>query len=422
MDVQKKLDEIVETVGNARSMPMSASCVVNRAELLAMLEEVRAGPARFARPGPGAHRRPRAARRAGPPGGRADHRVGPRRARLADLRHRDRPAVPGRGGPDPRPRPAGRPRRSAPRPTSTSTASSPTSRSSSPRPSAPSTAAARSSSAAAKASTSRATRTRTPPSAAPTRRRCAAAPTTTSTPSSAPSRPCWPRPWRPSAGAARSCTAGSPPTTSARTWPPRTPRAPPAHQRRGLLGRPRRQLAEPEPRPAAGPAAGSPAQPPTPSSSRLRQQAAYGPAAQTADPYGYQEQAYAARRTRTATSSSPTATPTSSRATTPSRPRTTRTSSTAYLAQQAQRPAAAAAGAGRARRDQPLRHQHDRPGTAAPLRTGPLTRSGATGLGAERNVQYPGSSVARMSAIPAARNTAGRRPPELAQTRKQEKP
>ncbi|MFJ7193557.1 ATP synthase F0 subunit B [Streptomyces bacillaris] len=41
MDVQKKLDEIVETVGNARAMPMSASCVVNRAELLAMLEEVR---------------------------------------------------------------------------------------------------------------------------------------------------------------------------------------------------------------------------------------------------------------------------------------------------------------------------------------------------------------------------------------------
>ncbi|MDQ0845341.1 MULTISPECIES: cell division initiation protein [unclassified Streptomyces] len=41
MDVQKKLDEIVAAVGNARSMPMSASCVVNRAELLAMLEEVR---------------------------------------------------------------------------------------------------------------------------------------------------------------------------------------------------------------------------------------------------------------------------------------------------------------------------------------------------------------------------------------------
>ncbi|MFF5564963.1 ATP synthase F0 subunit B [Streptomyces sp. NPDC012623] len=41
MDVQKKLDEIVDTVGSARSMPMSASCVVNRAELLALLEEVR---------------------------------------------------------------------------------------------------------------------------------------------------------------------------------------------------------------------------------------------------------------------------------------------------------------------------------------------------------------------------------------------
>ncbi|MEU1802153.1 cell division initiation protein [Streptomyces sp. NPDC019937] len=42
MDVQKKLDEIVSAVGSARGMPMSASCVVNRAELLAMLEEVRA--------------------------------------------------------------------------------------------------------------------------------------------------------------------------------------------------------------------------------------------------------------------------------------------------------------------------------------------------------------------------------------------
>ncbi|KUL39822.1 cell division initiation protein [Streptomyces sp. NRRL F-4489] len=41
MDVQKKLDEIVAAVGSARSVPMSASCVVNRAELLAMLEDVR---------------------------------------------------------------------------------------------------------------------------------------------------------------------------------------------------------------------------------------------------------------------------------------------------------------------------------------------------------------------------------------------
>ncbi|MFJ3897697.1 ATP synthase F0 subunit B [Streptomyces sp. NPDC090083] len=42
MDVQKKLDEIVSSVSSARSMPMSASCVVNRAELLTLLEEVRA--------------------------------------------------------------------------------------------------------------------------------------------------------------------------------------------------------------------------------------------------------------------------------------------------------------------------------------------------------------------------------------------
>ncbi|MFJ3666640.1 cell division initiation protein [Streptomyces sp. NPDC090106] len=42
MDVQMKLDEIVTAVSGARSMPMSASVMVNRAELLAMLEEVRA--------------------------------------------------------------------------------------------------------------------------------------------------------------------------------------------------------------------------------------------------------------------------------------------------------------------------------------------------------------------------------------------
>jgi len=41
VDVQKKLDEIVATVQGARSMPMSASCVVNRADLLALLAEVR---------------------------------------------------------------------------------------------------------------------------------------------------------------------------------------------------------------------------------------------------------------------------------------------------------------------------------------------------------------------------------------------
>jgi cell division septum initiation protein DivIVA len=42
VDVQKKLDEIAAAVTGARSMPMSASCVVNRADLLAMLDEVSA--------------------------------------------------------------------------------------------------------------------------------------------------------------------------------------------------------------------------------------------------------------------------------------------------------------------------------------------------------------------------------------------
>lgn len=42
VDVQKKLDEIVSVVSGARSMPMSASCVVNRAELLSLFDELRA--------------------------------------------------------------------------------------------------------------------------------------------------------------------------------------------------------------------------------------------------------------------------------------------------------------------------------------------------------------------------------------------
>lgn len=41
MDVQKKLDEIVAAVEGARSMPMSASCVLNRAELLGLLSALR---------------------------------------------------------------------------------------------------------------------------------------------------------------------------------------------------------------------------------------------------------------------------------------------------------------------------------------------------------------------------------------------
>ncbi|MFX4291408.1 cell division initiation protein [Streptomyces bohaiensis] len=41
MDVHQKLDEIVTTVENAKSMPMSASCVINRSDLLGRLDEVR---------------------------------------------------------------------------------------------------------------------------------------------------------------------------------------------------------------------------------------------------------------------------------------------------------------------------------------------------------------------------------------------
>src|SRR5689334_7532380 len=41
MDVQNKLDEIVAAVEGARSMPMSTSCVINRAQLLILLGEVR---------------------------------------------------------------------------------------------------------------------------------------------------------------------------------------------------------------------------------------------------------------------------------------------------------------------------------------------------------------------------------------------
>lgn len=41
MDVHDKLDELTAVVEGARSMPMSASCVINRGEVLALLEEMR---------------------------------------------------------------------------------------------------------------------------------------------------------------------------------------------------------------------------------------------------------------------------------------------------------------------------------------------------------------------------------------------
>lgn len=42
MDVHTKLDEITTLVEHARAMPMSASCIVNRAEVMTLLEELRA--------------------------------------------------------------------------------------------------------------------------------------------------------------------------------------------------------------------------------------------------------------------------------------------------------------------------------------------------------------------------------------------
>jgi regulator of protease activity HflC (stomatin/prohibitin superfamily) len=42
VDVHVKLDELTALISNARAMPMSASCVVNRTEVLAQLDEIRA--------------------------------------------------------------------------------------------------------------------------------------------------------------------------------------------------------------------------------------------------------------------------------------------------------------------------------------------------------------------------------------------
>jgi vacuolar-type H+-ATPase subunit H len=43
MDAQAKLDQITEMVESAKSMPLSASVLVNKAEMLALLDELRAG-------------------------------------------------------------------------------------------------------------------------------------------------------------------------------------------------------------------------------------------------------------------------------------------------------------------------------------------------------------------------------------------
>jgi len=42
VDVHEKLDELAAVIQGARSMPMSASCIVNRGDVLALIDEVRA--------------------------------------------------------------------------------------------------------------------------------------------------------------------------------------------------------------------------------------------------------------------------------------------------------------------------------------------------------------------------------------------
>lgn len=41
MDLERKLDELTTAVEEARSMPMSASCIIHRGEVLALIEEIR---------------------------------------------------------------------------------------------------------------------------------------------------------------------------------------------------------------------------------------------------------------------------------------------------------------------------------------------------------------------------------------------
>jgi len=43
MDVNAKIDELIEIVESARAMPMSASCVINRAQVLELLDELKNG-------------------------------------------------------------------------------------------------------------------------------------------------------------------------------------------------------------------------------------------------------------------------------------------------------------------------------------------------------------------------------------------
>ena len=110
VDVHAKLAELRRAVEQARSMPMSASAVVNRAELLAMIDEV--SRARSRRPSP-TSQRVLADRDAVVDEGRreAEQIVADahERAREDHLRHRRLPGRQARG----RPHPSSRPRAEA---------------------------------------------------------------------------------------------------------------------------------------------------------------------------------------------------------------------------------------------------------------------------------------------------------------------
>ena len=105
MDVHDKLDELTALVESARSMPMSASCIVNRGEVLGLLDEMRGAAARGVRRGRALLRDREGVLDEGPRRGRGDHRRGRTRSGCG-------------WSPRPRstPRPSARPAGSAPRP------------------------------------------------------------------------------------------------------------------------------------------------------------------------------------------------------------------------------------------------------------------------------------------------------------------
>ena len=129
MGISEKLDEFVAMIENARAMPMSASCIVNRNEMLEAVEELRKALPEELRKARGVLRDRVTVVEEGQGRGAGDHRRGGGRALPGSSRvprsSRRRPARPSGCSPPPTPSPTG----CAARSTTTSTASWPTSRS-----------------------------------------------------------------------------------------------------------------------------------------------------------------------------------------------------------------------------------------------------------------------------------------------------